>query len=201
MKDRIEQILAFTTVRDIEAYMSTEPTDSKGFWLKVSKIGAPETTISKEDAIEAAICCGWIDGQLAKLDDHYFLVRMTPRRPGSRWSANNRATADRLAQHGRLKPAGLAQVETAKNDGRWAAAYASQGKAEIPRDLEAALASNAAAKRFFDTLDRANRYAVIYRVNDAKRPDTRAKRIAQYVGMLARGEAIHPSKRATKAAG
>ncbi|MDR3496635.1 MAG: YdeI/OmpD-associated family protein [Ancalomicrobiaceae bacterium] len=200
MKDRTQPVLTFATVRDLEAHLSSEPADSAGFWLRVSKIGAPETTIGKAEAIEVALCCGWIDGQLCKLDDHYFLVRMTPRRPGSRWSANNRATAERLALQGRLRPDGLAQIEAAKNDGRWAAAYASQGKAEIPQDLEAALALDEAAKRFFETLDRANRFAVIYRVNDAKRPEMRAKRIVQYVGMLGRGETIRPSKKATKAA-
>lgn len=199
MKDRTEPILTFTTVHDLEAHLSSEPANSRGFWLKVCKIGAPEATISKAEAIEAALCCGWIEGQLGKLDDHYFLVRMTPRRPGSRWSANNRATAERLAQHGRLRPAGLAEVEGAKNDGRWAAAYASQGKADLPQDLETALAADEAAKSFFETLDRANRFAIIYRVNDAKRPETRAKRIAQYVGMLARGETIHPKKAAKPA--
>jgi uncharacterized protein YdeI (YjbR/CyaY-like superfamily) len=110
--------------------MAGQPKGSKGFWLKLSKIGAPEANISKEDAIEAALCCGWIDGQLAKYDDHYFLVRMTPRRPDSRWSAKNRATVERLARDRRLAPAGLAEVEAAKDDGRWAAAYLSQGKAE-----------------------------------------------------------------------
>jgi len=200
MKDRTQPILTFTTVHDLEACLSSEPADSRGFWLKVSRIGAPETTIGKAAAIEAALCYGWIDGQLGKLDDDYFLIRMTPRRPGSRWSANNCATAERLALDGRLRPAGLAQVEAAKKDGRWAAAYVSQGKAEIPRDLEAALAADEAAKRFFETLDRANRFAVIYRVNDAKRPETRARRIAQYVAMLARGETIHPSRKPTKAA-
>ena len=99
MKDRTQSVLTFTTVHDLEAYLSSEPVDSRGFWLKVSKIGAPESTIGKAEAIEAALCCGWIDGQLRKLDEHYFLVRMTPRRPGSRWSANNRATAERLALH------------------------------------------------------------------------------------------------------
>jgi uncharacterized protein YdeI (YjbR/CyaY-like superfamily) len=203
MKDRTQPILRFTTVQDLEAYLSSEPADSKGFWLKVSrvsKVGAPKTTISKAQAIEAALCYGWIDGQLGKLDDHYYVVRMTPRWPGSRWSANNRATAEGLARRGRLRPAGFAEIERAKNDGRWAAAYVSQAKAEIPPDLEAALAVNEAAKRFFEALDRANRYSVIYRVNDAKRPATRAKRIAQYVAMLARGETIHPLKKATKAA-
>jgi uncharacterized protein YdeI (YjbR/CyaY-like superfamily) len=187
-------IRSFTDVAALEAYMSREPTQSTGFWLKLSKVGAREATISKEEAIEAALCCGWIDGQLAKLDENHFLVRMTPRRPGSRWSAKNCGTADRLAREGRLKAPGVKQIEQAKADGRWDAAYKSQGKAEPPSDFLEALARNAKAKRSFDTLDRANRFAIIYRVNDAKRPDTRSKRISQFVEMLARGETIHPRK-------
>jgi uncharacterized protein YdeI (YjbR/CyaY-like superfamily) len=191
-----EQVLAFTSVPDLEAHMSREPRSSAGFWLKLSKAGAVAATISKGDAIEAAICCGWIDGQLAKFDEHHFLVRMTPRRRGSRWSAKNRATADRLADQGRLRSAGLAEIEAAKIDGRWEAAYASQADAEIPEDLAAALASDASAKRFFDKLDKANRFAIIYRVNDAKRPETRTRRIAEFIEMLARGQTLHPLKRA-----
>jgi uncharacterized protein YdeI (YjbR/CyaY-like superfamily) len=187
-------ILSFTDVVAIEAYMSGEPTQSKGFWLKLSKIGAPEATISKDEAIEAALCCGWIDGQLAKFDEHHFLIRMTPRRVGSRWSAKNRETAERMAREGRLKANGLEQIERAKTDGRWDAAYQSQGKAEAPSDLLTALAKNAKAARFFETLDRANRYAIIYRVSNAKLPETRSRRITQYVEMLARGETIHPAK-------
>lgn len=179
--------------------MSREPRGSAGFWLKLSKAGAVTATISKEDAIEAALCCGWIDGQLGKFDEHYYLVRMTPRRPRSRWSAKNRATAGRLADQGRLRSAGLAEIEAAKADGRWDAAYASQATATIPDDLAAALASHESAKRFFDKLDGANRFAIIYRVNDAKRPETRARRIAQFVEMLARGEALHPLKRGRNA--
>lgn len=156
-----EPILAFKTVQDLEAYFAGEPRASKGFWLKLSKAGAVEATINKVEAIEAALCWGWIDGQLDKFDDQYFLVRMTPRRPGSRWSAKNRAAADRLLMQGRLQSPGLAEVEAAKSDGRWAAAYASQGKAEVPEDLAAALSSHEAAKRFFETLDRANRYSII----------------------------------------
>ncbi len=195
VKNRNEPILAFSSSQDMEAYMTGE---LEGFWLKLSKRGASAATISKAEAVEAALCCGWIDGQLDKLDDHHFLVRMTPRRRGSRWSAKNRVTAERLAREGRLHAAGLAAVAAAKSDGRWAAAYASQGKAETPRDLAAALALSEAASRFFETLDRANRYAVIYRVNDAKRPETRAKRIEQFVQMLARGETLHPLKKAAK---
>jgi uncharacterized protein YdeI (YjbR/CyaY-like superfamily) len=190
-------IRSFTNVAALEAYMTREPAQSAGFWLKLSKIGAPKATISKEEAIEAALCCGWIDGQLARLDGDHFLVRMTPRRPGSRWSAKNRGTADRLAREGRLKAAGVEQIKRAKADGRWDAAYQSQGKAEPPSDLVEALARHAKARHFFETLDRANRYAIIYRVNDAKRPETRSKRIAQFVEMLANGQTIHPRK-ATK---
>ncbi len=187
-------ILSFTDVVAIEAYMSGEPVQSTGFWLKLSKIGAPEATISKDEAIEAALCCGWIDGQLAKFDEHHFLIRMTPRRVGSRWSAKNRETAERMAREGRLKANGLEQIERAKTDGRWDAAYQSQGKAEAPSDLLTALARNTKAEQFFETLDRANRYAIIYRVSGAKLPETRSRRIAQYVEMLARGETIHPAK-------
>jgi uncharacterized protein YdeI (YjbR/CyaY-like superfamily) len=187
-------ILSFTDVAAIEAYMSGEPAQSKGFWLKLSKVGAPEATIGKDEAIEAALCCGWIDGQLARFDEHHFLTRMTPRRAGSRWSAKNRETAERLAREGRLKASGLEQMERAKADGRWDAAYQSQGKAEAPSDLLTALAKNPKAERFFETLDRANRYAIIYRVSNAKLPETRSRRIAHYVEMLARGETIHPVK-------
>ena len=189
-----EPLLAFKTSKALMAHLAKEPSESKGFWLKLSKAGAPEPTISKEDAIEAALCHGWIDGQVGKFDEFYFLVRMTPRRPGSRWSARNRATANKLADEGRLKPAGLAQIEAAKADGRWKAVYASQGHAEPPEYLLAALRANKAALRFFEKLDRANRYSIIYRVSNAKRPETRASRITRFVDMLARGEAIHPVK-------
>ena len=189
-----EPILAFKSSQELQSYMSCEPRTSKGFWLKLSKAGAPEATITKDEAIETALCCGWIDGQLAKLDECYFLVRITPRRPGSRWSAKNRAAADRLAELGRLLPAGLAEVDAAKADGRWDAAYASQGGAEPPEDLLASLRSNKAASRFFETLDRANRYTITYRVGEAKRSETRARRIVKFVEMLARGETIHPAK-------
>jgi uncharacterized protein YdeI (YjbR/CyaY-like superfamily) len=189
-----EPILAFKSAEDFATYLAGEPRGSKGFWLKLSKAGTPKATISKAEAIEVALCWGWIDGQLDKFDDQHFLVRMTPRRPGSRWSAKNREAADRLLMQGRLRSPGLAEVEAAKSDGRWAAAYASQGKAEVPEDLAAALSSHEAAKRFFESLDRANRYSIIYRVNDAKRPETRAQRIARFVEMLARGETIHPQR-------
>jgi uncharacterized protein YdeI (YjbR/CyaY-like superfamily) len=201
MKDRKEPTLAFTAIEQIEAYMSGPSADAKGFWLKLAKAGASERTISKEEAIEAALCCGWIDGQLDRFDEHYFLVRMTPRRPGSRWSAKNCATAERLAKAGRVNAAGLAEIKAAKSDGRWDAAYKSSRNADVPDDLAAALARNRAAKHFFEALDSANRFSIIYRVNDAKRPETRAKRVAQYVEMCARGETIHPARKARKKVG
>lgn len=192
-----EPTLAFKTSQELQIYMCREQRAGTGFWLKLSKVGAPEATISKDEAIETALCCGWIDGQLAKYDDFYFLVRMTPRRPGSRWSAKNRATADRLAELGRLLPRGLTEINAAKADGRWDAAYVSQGLAEPPEDFLASLRSNKAALLFFEKLDRANRYTIIYRVGEAKRPEMRAKRIAKFVDMLARGETIHPPKEKT----
>ncbi len=194
-----EPILAFKTAQDFEAYLADEPRASKGFWLKLSKASAVEATIHKGDAIEVALCWGWIDGQLDRFDDEYYLVRMTPRRPGSRWSAKNREAAERLLVQGRLQSPGLAEVEAAQSDGRWEAAYASQANAKVPDDLAAALASQETARCFFETLDRANRYSIIYRVNDAKRTETRARRIAQFVEMLARGETIHPRRAARRA--
>lgn len=194
-------IISFADLPSIEAYLSAHEGSESGFWLKLAKAGAPKTTITKAQAVEAALCHGWIDGQLGTFDEHYFLVKMTPRRSASRWSANNRDTAERLMREARMHPAGLHEVEKAKTDGRWSAAYQSQSKAEPPADFLAALTANAKAERAFATLDRANRYAFVYRVNDARRPETRTKRIREFVAMLARGETIHPtkSKRAPKA--
>jgi uncharacterized protein YdeI (YjbR/CyaY-like superfamily) len=188
-------ILSFVTQTDLKAHMSALKRASEGFWIKLSKQGAPAKTVSKEDAIESAICCGWIDGQLRASDEHFYLIRMTPRRPRSRWSAKNRGTAERLAELGRLMPEGQREIRDAKKDGRWESAYQSQGKTEPPADFMLALEQNKAAEDFFEILDRANRFAMIYSVNDAKRPETRAKRIADFVEMLARGEALHPIKK------
>jgi len=181
-------IISFADLPSIEAHLSAHEGSQSGFWLKLAKAGAPEATITKAQAIEAALCHGWIDGQLGKFDEHYYLVRMTPRRSASRWSAINRDTAERLIREARMQPAGLSEVQKAMADGRWNAAYQSQGKAEPPSDFLAALAANAEAERAFATLDRANRYAFVYRVNDAKRPETRNKRIREFVEMLARGD-------------
>lgn len=163
--------------------------------MKLAKAGATNPTVTKAQAIEGALCHGWIDGQLGKLDDEHFLVRFTPRRPRSRWSAVNRKTAERLIEAGRMAEAGRREVEAAQADGRWEAACAPQSTAEPPEDLMAALAASPTAERMFATIDRANRYAIIYRVQDAKKTETRTRRIAEFVAMLERGEVIHPPKR------
>jgi uncharacterized protein YdeI (YjbR/CyaY-like superfamily) len=187
-------VLTFDDHGAWDRWLAGYATASAGLWLKLAKAGAPRKTLTKREAIEGALRHGWIDGQLAKHDEHYFRVRFTPRRPGSKWSAINAATAERLIKAWRMTAAGLREVEAAKADGRWAAAYAPQSKAQPPADLKAALAAAPAAKRLFEELDSANRYAVIYRVQDAKKPETRARRIAQYVDMLARGATLHPRK-------
>ena len=161
----------------------------------LAKKGAGAQSVSRDEAIDAALMHGWVDGQLAPLDESHWLIRFTPRRPKSRWSRNNCERAERLIADGRMLPAGLDEVARAKSDGRWEAAYPAQSKAEIPEDLAAALAANEAARAFFATLKGHNRFAILYRVHTAKKPETRAKRIAQFAGMLQRGETIHPQKK------
>ena len=187
-------IMGFDDLPAWEKWLRTHGATSSGLQLKFAKAGAARPTISKAEAVEGALCHGWIDGQINKLDEHYYLTRFTPRRSGSRWSAINRKTAERLMREGRMSEAGRREVELAKTTGRWDTAYVSQSKAQPPADLRAALKANPAAERMFAQLDSANRYAVIYRVQDVKKPETRVRRIAQYVRMLARGETIHPMR-------
>jgi uncharacterized protein YdeI (YjbR/CyaY-like superfamily) len=149
-------------------------------------------SVAKQAAIEVALCHGWIDGQLKPCDAQFWLIRFTPRSVKSRWSAINRATVTRLISEGRVSPSGMAQIEAARADGRWAVAYAPQSKATVPPDLQDALDANPAAKEFFATLTGANRYAVLYRTQDAKTAKTRQARIEKFIGMLERGEVVHP---------
>jgi uncharacterized protein YdeI (YjbR/CyaY-like superfamily) len=191
-------VLSFVDLSAWERWLKKHGDASSGIWMKLGKAGAPEPTLDKSKAIEGALCHGWIDGQIAKLDDHYFLVRFTRRRPGSRWSAVNRNSAQRLIEARRMSQAGVREIEAAKADGRWEAAYAPQSKAQVPKDLLEALATNQAARQKFSELDSANRFAVIYRIHDAKKADTRARRIAQYVEMLAHGKTLHPPKKSSR---
>jgi uncharacterized protein YdeI (YjbR/CyaY-like superfamily) len=152
------------------------------------------TSLSYDDALEEALCFGWIDGQVRRRDEGTYLQRFTPRRSRSTWSKRNTMLAEALIAEGRMQPAGLAEVERAKADGRWEAAYAGPATIEVPPDLKGALARNKKAREAFDGLDGQNRYAVLHRIETARRPETRAKRVEQFVEMLARGETLHPRK-------
>jgi uncharacterized protein YdeI (YjbR/CyaY-like superfamily) len=170
--------------------------DNAGVWVVLAKKGVTEpTSLSYDQALEEALCHGWIDGQVRRRDDATHLQRFTPRRPRGSWSQRNVAIADRLLAEGRLHPAGLAEVERAKADGRWEAAYAGPATIEVPDDLAEALAAEPRAQAMFEILTSQNRYAVLYRIATAKRAETRARRIEQFVAMLARGETPHPQKR------
>ena len=186
---------AFASSAEWEAWLAAQPLTSEGVWLKLAKSASNIASVSKQEAIDAALCNGWIDGLVHKFDADCWLVRFTPRRPKGNWSQINRARALVLIKLGRMQSAGMKEIERAKLDGRWKAAYAPQSKATVPEDLQRALDRNPSARRNFDRLDRINRYAILYRVHDAKRPETRAQRIKRYVTMLSRGETIHPTSR------
>jgi len=173
--------------RWLRAHHATEP----GLWLKIAKKGSGVVTVDITEAIETALCYGWIDGLRHAHDETYFRQRFTPRKPRSKWSQINRDRAEALIASGRMRPAGLAQVDAAKADGRWAAAYAGSRTIEVPDDLTKALRRNAKARRAFETLDSTNRFAILFRIHDAKRPETRARRIEQFVTMLEEGRTIH----------
>jgi uncharacterized protein YdeI (YjbR/CyaY-like superfamily) len=184
-------ILSFASPAEWESWLEENHTTAPGLWLKIAKKASGIATVTYAEAIDVALCFGWIDGQRGRFDDEWFVQRFTPRRARSRWSQINRDKVERLIADGRMRPAGLQEVERAKQDGRWEAAYASPSKIEVPADLQQALDANPSAKDFFAKLDSANRYAVLYRIHDAKRAETRTRRIEKFVAMLARGEKIH----------
>jgi uncharacterized protein YdeI (YjbR/CyaY-like superfamily) len=167
--------------------------EGAGVWLVLAKKGVTEPTrLTYDEALEDALCFGWIDGQVGRRDERTYRQRFTPRRARSSWSQRNVGLIERLAGEGRMHTAGHAAVDRAKQDGRWEAAYAGQATVEVPDDLAAALAAEPTALAMFETLSSQNRYAVLYRIGEAKRADTRARRIERFVAMLARGETIHP---------
>ena len=184
-------ILTFRNGESFERWLEQQPADAAGAWLKLAKKSASRPGLTKAEAIDAALCHGWIDGQLDKYDESYWLVRFTPRRTGSKWSQVNKRRATELLAAGRMLESGIAQIEAAKSDGRWAAAYAPASSTTVPADLQDALNGNPRAAQFFGTLKGANRYAILYRIGSVKRADTRARRIAEFVAMLERGETIH----------
>ncbi|HZC45377.1 MAG TPA: YdeI/OmpD-associated family protein [Candidatus Acidoferrum sp.] len=186
-------VRAFASSAEWEEWLQAQPRTSKGVWLKLAKSASSIASVSERGAIDGALCHGWIDGQRDKFDADYWLVRFTPRRPKGKWSQLNRARALVLIKLGRMRAAGSREIEQAKIDGRWKAAYSPQSKANVPRDLKSALERNPGAKRYFERLDSHNRYAILHRVETAKKPETRADRIEKYVTMLRRGETIYPS--------
>jgi uncharacterized protein YdeI (YjbR/CyaY-like superfamily) len=185
-------VLPFASQKDWEKWLAEHHQTSKGLWLKIAKKDAGVDTVTYAEALDGALCYGWIDGQKGALDDRFWLQKFTPRGPRSKWSKINREKAEALIEAGRVKPAGLASIEQARSDGRWDQAYDSQSKASVPEDLQKELDRNPNAAAFFATLDSANRYAVLYRIHEAKKPETRARRIEKFIGMLNRGEKVHP---------
>lgn len=165
--------------------------DAPGLWLKIAKKDSGIASVTHPQAIEVALCHGWIDGLRRGLDETFFLQRFTPRKPRSLWSKINVAKVERLVAEGRMRPAGMREVEAAKADGRWDAAYDGAARMQVPPELAAALAANRKAGVFFETLDRTNRYAFCFRVATAARPETKRARVERFVAMLARGEKIH----------
>jgi uncharacterized protein YdeI (YjbR/CyaY-like superfamily) len=185
-------VLGFATRADWRAWLETEHDRAPGVWMQIAKRGGGGSSVSYAEAVEAALCFGWIDSQTRSLDDSHWLQRFTPRRSRSRWSKRNRAAAEALIERGEMHAAGLREVEAARADGRWAAAYDGARTATVPDDLRVALDADPAAAAAFAALDGRNRYAVLHRIQTAKRPETRARRIERFVAMLAAGETLHP---------
>ncbi|HET8655110.1 MAG TPA: YdeI/OmpD-associated family protein [Longimicrobiaceae bacterium] len=185
-------VLLFENEAAWQAWLQEHHGSSAGLWLQLAKKGSSLRSLSYAEALEVALCYGWIDGQKRSHDASSWLQKFSPRGPRSLWSKRNVEKVQALVEAGRMHPAGLRAVEQAKADGRWEAAYDSQSTASIPADLQNALAGNPEANEFFSTLKGANRYAILFRIQTAKRPETRAKRIAQFIEMLQRHETIHP---------
>ena len=184
-------VLLFRDAGAWERWLDREHASSDGVWLRLAKKGSAATTVSRPEALDVALCYGWIDGQARSEGEEFWLQKFTPRRARSRWSKINVDKVAELSAAGRMRPAGVAEVDRAKADGRWDAAYASPKNIQVPDDLAAALTENPAAREFFATLTGSRRYAILYRIQDAKRPETRARRVATFVDMLSRGETLH----------
>jgi uncharacterized protein YdeI (YjbR/CyaY-like superfamily) len=183
--------LPFASPSEWQQWLEDNHAVSEGVWIKMAKKDAPIESVRYPEVLESALCFGWLDGRREALDERYFLQRYTPRRSRSRWSRINREKAERLIADGKMRPAGLAEVERAKADGRWEAAYEGQRSSTVPDDLQRELDARPQAKAFFAELSSQNRYAILYRLQEAKKPETRARRLAKFVAMLEAGEAIY----------
>ncbi len=187
-----DEIIAFADAGDILTWLDKHHQSWPGIWLKLAKKGSGVDSVTYVEALEVALCFGWIDGQKRSLDEHFWLQRFSPRTARSKWSKVNREKVEALMAAGSVRPAGLQQVELAKADGRWDAAYEGMRTATVPDDFASALGAAPAAAVYFETLDRHNRYAMLHRVQDAKRAETRQRRIEQFVSMLAEGRSLYP---------
>lgn len=185
-------MLSFASGSSFGSWLADHHEASAGLWVKIARKGSGHDSVTYAEAVDLALCHGWIDSQARSFDDAHWLQRFTPRKPRSRWSKVNRDKVSRLIASGAMQPAGLREVERAKADGRWDAAYDSSRTATVPDDLLAALEGESSAKEFFAGLDSRNRYAILHRIADAKRSETRARRIEKYVAMLAAGEKVYP---------
>jgi uncharacterized protein YdeI (YjbR/CyaY-like superfamily) len=186
------EIMSFGTQRDWEVWLQEHHADTKGVWLKIAKKGAGSPSVSYAEALDSALCYGWIDGQKASFDEQYWLQKFSQRGARSIWSKVNCDKAEALIAEGRMQPPGLRQVELAKSDGRWESAYESQSKILVPDDFQRELDKNQQAKDFFNTLNSVNRYAILFRIQTAKRPETRAARIQKFIEMLSQQQKIYP---------
>ncbi|WP_438503362.1 YdeI/OmpD-associated family protein [Corallococcus aberystwythensis] len=184
-------VVPFASEKAWEKWLEKHHTDAPGVWVKLAKLESGIPSVTYAQALEVALCYGWIDGQKDSFDAEYWLQRFTPRKPRSKWSKINCGKVEALVAAGRMKPAGLREVEAARADGRWEAAYAGSKTIEVPADLTAALEKNPKAKAFFATLKSANRYAILFRLHDAKKPETRVRRLEKFVAMLEAGETLH----------
>lgn len=189
-QDRL--IISFGSHHEWEAWLADHHTASSGLWLKIAKKGSGIQTVSHLEALDVALCYGWIDGQRDKFDADFFLQRFTPRTSRSRWSKINCGKVTTLIEQGKMNTAGLREVERAKADGRWDAAYEGQSTATVPDDLQRELELNDRARAFFSTLDSRNRYAILYRLQDTRNPETRARRLKKFIEMLNGGQKIYP---------
>jgi len=185
-------IIMFAQPQDWAAWLDKSHTTSAGLWLQIAKKSSGISSISYDEALEVALCYGWIDGQKKSYDETSWLQKFTPRSPKSIWSKINREKAQKLIENGQMKPAGLKAVEAAQQDGRWQAAYDPQSTMTVPADLQAELDKSAEAQAFFTRLDSRNRYAILHRIHTAKKAETRARRIQQFIEMLARQEKLYP---------
>ena len=188
----LSPVRLFKSKKDWAGWLENNYGQSSGLWLRVAKKDSGVRSVSYKEALEVALCYGWIDGQKKPENEKTWLQRFLPRSSRSIWSKINRDKALRLMASGDMKPAGLEAIENAKKNGRWDAAYDSPSGATVPKDFQDALEGNARARSFFERLDRANRYAVLWRIQTVKKAETRARKIRDFVGMLERGEKIHP---------